>query len=214
MITFSSEVFLALSLALPLFLIGVLSPGPATLAIMLFSAKLGRSRGLMFALGVSTGSLFWGTVAALGLGSLLRTYAEFAMVLRIIGGLYLMWLAFRSLRSAFKGNTAVPAQTPRPRKLIQLFLSGLMLHLMNPKAIFVWLAVVSVGLGAVVESNPLIALSMVLVCWLFSLVAFTAYAVIFSSEPVIAVYRRCARIIDGVCGTFFAVAGLKVISGR
>ena len=214
MISFSSELLLALSFALPLFLIGVLSPGPAILAIMLFSAKLGRSRGLVFALGISAGSLFWGAVAALGLASLLRTYAEFTIVLRIVGGLYLLWLAFKSLRSAFKGHTSVPAQIPEPRKLINLFLSGLMLHLMNPKAIFVWLAVVSVGLGAVVESNPLIALSMVLVCWLFSLIAFTAYAVIFSSEPVIAVYRRCARIIDGICGTFFVAAGLKVISGR
>lgn len=167
----------------------------------------------MFALGVSTGSLFWGTVAALGLGRLLSTYAEFVIVLRFVGGLYLLWLAFKSLRSAFKQPKPVPEQIPQPKKLIHLYLSGLMLHLMNPKAIFVWLAVVSVGLGAVVQSSPQIALSMVLVCWFFSLVAFTAYAAIFSSEPVIAMYQRSARIIDGVCGLFFVAAGLKVISG-
>lgn len=214
MISLSSEVVLALSVALPLFLIGVLSPGPATLAIMLFSARLGRKRGLMFALGVSAGSLFWGTAAALGLSSLLGIYAELTVVLRIVGGLYLLWMAFKSLRSSYLGHALLPATNSSPIKLPGLFVSGLMLHLLNPKAIFVWLAVVSVGLGNVLEPTVLVAQSMVFVCWFFSLMAFTAYAVLFSNESVIQIYKRCARIVDGVCGVFFISAGLRVISGR
>lgn len=214
MTTFSSEILQVLSIALPLFLIGVLSPGPATFAIMLLSAKLGRRHGLMFALGVSAGSLFWGTIAALGLSSFLKTYADFTNILRITGGVYLLWMAFKSLRSSFRGHSPTSAMSPQPRRLSGLFYSGLMLHLLNPKAIFVWLAVVSVGLGNSVEPSALVAQSMVVVCWLFSLLAFTGYAVVFSSEPVVGVYRRCARFVDGICGGLFFAAGLKVISGR
>ena len=214
MISVFTEVLQALIVALPLFLVGVLSPGPATLAIMLTSARHGRHYGVVFALGVTVGSLFWGTVAAFGLSSLLSSYAELTTILRIAGGTYLLWMAFKSLRSCIKGQAIVPTQSSQKKSLSGVFVSGLVLHLLNPKAIFVWMAVVSVGLGSIIEPNILIAQSMVFVCWFFSLMAFTGYAVLFSSEPVIAVYRRCARVIDGICGTFFVAAGLKIIFSR
>jgi len=168
MIEMYSDLMIALAVALPLFLIGVISPGPATLGIMMLSAKSGRRRGLTFALGVCGGSLFWGTAAALGLSSVLTLYAEFTLILRIAGGSYLLWLAFKSLRSAVQGRELVA------------------------------------------QPSLVVAQGMVMVCWLCSVATFIGYAFLFSTGPVIAGYRRCARAIDGVCGALFALAGLKI----
>lgn len=203
-----------LSVALPLFLIGVLSPGPATLAIMSLSARQGRRDGLLFAFGVSTGSLFWGTCAAIGLGGVLAVYASVATVLKIAGGIYLLWLSFKSLRTSWKGAAQLPAATVDSRRPMHLFVSGLMLHLLNPKAIFVWLAVISIAMASVGETDSRVALLMVIVCWMFSLMAFTGYALLFSSHAVVSIYRQCARFVDGLCGALFMMAGLKLLSGR
>ena len=212
LVSLSSDVVTALGVALPLFLIGVLSPGPATLAIMTLSAKSGRRHGLVFALGVCFGSLFWGTAAAVGLAGLLTLYAGFISVLKIAGGLYLFWLAFKSLRSCWERKLPSPSQVPQPRKTLDLFYSGLLLHLLNPKAIFVWLAVVAIGSAKVSQPSILINQTMVMVCWSFSVLAFTGYAFLFSTKPIVGLYRRCAKLIDGLCGMLFAAAGVKILS--
>ena len=42
----------------------------------------------------------------------------------------------------------------------------------------------------------------------------SAYAVTFSTEPVIAFYCRSRRWIDGALGVFFSLAALKLITFR
>ena len=203
-----------LSIALPLFLLGVLSPGPATLAIMTTSAKSGRKQGVVFALGVSAGSYFWGTTAALGLGSVLTIFADITLYLRFAGGAYLLWLGYRSIRSCLINKKIGPAEVRPSRNTAALFFSGLMLHLLNPKAIFVWLAVLSVSASRVSETGPYLSQTVVTVCWLFSLMVFIGYAIFFSSKPVLALYLRSSRFIDGLTGVLFTAAGIKLITGR
>lgn len=203
-----------LSIALPLFLLGVLSPGPATLAIMTTSAKSGRKQGVAFALGVSAGSYFWGTAAALGLSSVLTIFADVTLYLRLAGGAYLLWLGYRSIRSCLIYKNIRPAEVRSSKKISALFFSGLMLHLLNPKAILVWLAVISVSASRVSEAGPYLTQSVVTVCWLFSLLVFIGYAIFFSSKPVLALYLRSSRFIDGLTGALFTAAGIKLLTGR
>ena len=203
-----------LNIALPLFLLGVLSPGPATLAIMTISAKSGRKQGVAFALGVSAGSYFWGTTAALGLSSVLTVFADITLYLRFAGGAYLLWLGYRSIRSCLIYKKLRSAEVRSSKKISTLFFSGLMLHLLNPKAILVWLAVISVSTTRVTEAGPYLSQAVVTVCWLFSLLVFIGYALFFSSKPVLSLYLRSTRLIDGLTGVLFTAAGIKLITGR
>jgi len=68
------------------------SPGPSTLRIMGVAMNHGRRAGLTLAAGVITGSLFWGLSAATGVSALLARYAEALIVLKVVGGLYLLYL--------------------------------------------------------------------------------------------------------------------------
>ena len=72
------------------------SPGPSTLRIMGVAMNHGRQAGLALAAGVISGSLFWGLSAATGVSALLARYAEALIVLKVFGGLYLLYLAVRA----------------------------------------------------------------------------------------------------------------------
>jgi threonine/homoserine/homoserine lactone efflux protein len=67
---------------------------------MSIGANHGRKAALAFALGVISGSMFWAAVASLGVSAALVAWSQFIIAAKIFGGLYLLWLAFKSGRTA------------------------------------------------------------------------------------------------------------------
>ena len=82
------------------FLITIASPGPNVLALISTSMSVGRKAGMALALGISYGSLTWALLTAFGLSALLMTYAHALTTIKIIGGIYLFWLAYNAFKSA------------------------------------------------------------------------------------------------------------------
>ena len=80
--------------------IAVASPGPATLVIANTSMNSGRRYGLALASGITTGSLVWSISAAFGLGALMLANAWAFEIVRYFGACYLLYLAYKSVRSA------------------------------------------------------------------------------------------------------------------
>lgn len=206
-----SDFLSAIVVSLPLFAIGVASPGPATLAIMNISMKSGRGQGLALGMGICSGSLFWGILAALGLAAVLAANNNFLMALKIAGGLYFIWLAFKLLRSAWHGALLQAKKTDSHKSYLDQYVSGVALHLLNPKAMFVWMAVIAIGLSKMQNPNPQTAIGVTLVCWSLSVAVFVGYAVLFSTDTAVAVYRKMARWIDGFCGVAFVIAGVVIL---
>ena len=132
----------AIYFGLAAYLIATISPGPATLAIMATSARHGRKAGLQLACGVVCGSLFWGLCAAFGLATMMAQFADLFFAIKILGGLYLLWLAVKSFRSAFSQQSASNMPVPSKGKYV---LQGLAIHLTNPKAVLAWVAILSIG---------------------------------------------------------------------
>ncbi len=189
------------------FVVNAASPGPSVFAIMGTSLEHGRGAGLRFASGVITGSVFWGLCSAFGIGLLLETVGWALAALKIAGGLYLVWLAYKAAKSAMRKDGA-PAPVPRGG----FFLAGLALHLTNPKAVFGWAAVVAIGLpaGSGADAIPLF----LAVCALLAVVINLGYALAFSTAPLIRAYRRSRRWIEGAFAAVFGAAGIGLIAWR
>ena len=118
-----------LSIALAFFVVTV-SPGPANIAVATVAMSSGRRHGLLFGTGLSFGLAFWGVIAATGMGAVLQGSASLLMFLKIFGGLYLLWLAFQSGRSALN-KTGDAYRAPYERRW---FMQGLMLNLSKPQS--------------------------------------------------------------------------------
>ena len=99
-----------LAVAWTAYLIATASPGPAIIAIIATSLSQGRRAGLTLASGVLTGSYIWAILTASGLSALIRTYGEAIIVLKIVGGCYLLWLAWNAYRAARKSEDAYRAR--------------------------------------------------------------------------------------------------------
>lgn len=195
------------------YLVAVLSPGPANLAIIGTSISQGRRAGMTIAAGVFAGSFTWAMSAALGLAALLKTYASLLEILKIVGALYLMYLGYKALRSAMrKDETSIGFGPAAPQTAWQTFLRGYGIHLTNPKAIFGWVSFISLGLptGASLEAVAILVGG----CLLTGFTTFMTYAILFSTPAALKGYKAARRWIDGIMALLFGVAAFKLMTAR
>ncbi|MBS0533525.1 MAG: LysE family translocator [Proteobacteria bacterium] len=200
-----------LSLIMIAALIAVASPGPAVLAIAGTSMKAGRRSGLVFASGVTTGSLTWSVGAAAGLSAVMLANAWLIELIRYFGAAYLLFLAFKSARSALTPGVAAlqGLAAPSPRRA---FVRGLTLHLTNPKAILFFGSLYSFGVPADATLADLALI--VAAVGLQSAIVLHGYAVLFSNPTVVTGYLKLRRWFDGVFAVAFGYAGYKILSAR
>ena len=195
------------------YFVAIASPGPSNMAIMATAMKQGRGAALALASGVISGSMMWAVLAACGVLTVLATFAQLLIVLKIGGGLYLLWLAFKAGKSAVRGAIAGEERPNAPRASFgRLFRQGILMHVGNPKAILTWVAIMSVALkpDAAASTLPLIIAGCATLCVL----VFGGYALLFSTAVMAAFYRRIRRGLDALLACCFAVAGLKLVFSR
>lgn len=201
---------LNLTLILLAALVASISPGPATLALAGTSMAKGRRAGLALASGITTGSFFWSISAAMGLGAVMLANVWLFEAIRYFGVAYLLYLAFKSARSAFSDkDLAVRAVKGN---LGTVYAKGLLLHLTNPKAILFFGALYAIGMPADATWRDLaIVIGAV---GLQSLIVFHLYAVVFSSARATALYLRARRWCEGLFAIGFGLAGFKILTAR
>lgn len=190
------------------FAIASAAPGPSTMAIMGTSLAYGRGAGMNFAAGVVTGSVTWGILSAFGTAALLTQVGWMLTSLKIAGGCYLLWMAYKSGRSALNAKPVAKADIPDKG----FYKRGLALHITNPKAVFGWTATVLLGMPA---GAPAYNIFIILVgCAVMAVIINCGYAFAFSTKRIVDAYKRARRGIDGVLASVFALAGLRLLTWR
>lgn len=116
----------------------VLTPGPNMIYLISRSLSQGPMAGLISLGGVALGFVFYIACVAFGVTALVMAVPYAYDALRIAGALYLLYLAWQSLRPGGRSPFQV-RQLPkdRPRKL---FMMGLMTNLLNPKVAVLYLS--------------------------------------------------------------------------
>jgi threonine/homoserine/homoserine lactone efflux protein len=120
--------------------------GPISLLCIRRTLAEGRLVGLVSGLGVATADATYGAIAAFGLTAVTDLLVDGRRVLGIVGGAFLLWLAWRTFRAVPPEAAAVPADAPDRRGLPGAYLSTLGLTLTNPMTILSFGALF-VGLG-------------------------------------------------------------------
>jgi threonine/homoserine/homoserine lactone efflux protein len=138
---------------------------------------------------------------ALGLSYLLSHFAIALVALKLLGGGYLLYLAFKSAQAVRHGSAVQITANAAPG----MFRRGLLLNLLNPKAALAWVAALTLGSGSLLS---------VALCALTGLLLYVFYATIFSLATVMAFYRRAFRWIEVLFASVFALAGIKLLLWR
>lgn len=209
----SSTIPANLLLMYSVYLVNTASPGPSNMSIMATAIHRGRTPALAMAAGVVTGSVTWGLLAGFGLATVLTRWGHLLVTLKILGGLYLLWLAFRAGRAAWAGQDAAKTRAASfGASHRQLYLRGAAMHLTNPKAIFSWVATISVGLPSHPSTaNILVALSG---CFVLGVLTFGGYAVVFSTATAQRAFASARRWVEGTLAAVYGFAGLRLLFSK
>lgn len=185
------------------------SPGPNLMAVASAGVGQGRRPALLVTLGISTGMLIWAVAVSYGLGTLFTTYPLSLIGLKIIGGSYLLWLAFRAMKSAFVNDPAKIITDSQANTSMANWRQGLLVVLTNPKAALMWSAVATFLFGLGLETwqvalfGPVGATSGFLI--------YGCYAVLFSTGTAIKYYKQFSRWFETVFSAAFAMLGGKLL---
>ena len=144
---------------------------------------------------------------------MLAAYAWALTVIKIAGGFYLLWLAYKAFKSAAaKHDIEAHAISVKDSKPLTYFLRGLAIQMTNPKAALSWIAIISLSLQ---EGAPLwVGTAIVIGTFILSLTLHSVSALAFSTPTMVCVYGRARRKIQATLGVFFTFAGLKLLTSR
>lgn len=186
------------------------SPEPNFLGIV-SSAVQNRSNGVFVGLGISLGTGIWALFAATGITAILASYSNAAYVLGILGGLYLCWLGYKSLksvRSAGEMKIEDGSQHIATEPIASLR-KGLLIQLTNPKTALFWLAITSLAIS---PGSPVIVIFLLVAgCLAIAIVWHVLLALVFSSGPARKSYLKLKPVISAVFGLLFLGLGLRLV---
>jgi len=156
--------FIAASIAL------IITPGPDIIYVLTRGIADGRRAGVMSAIGVTFGILFHTVAASLGLALLLQTSVYAFWALKIIGGIYLIYLGIQIIKNK-KGYEIKEFNHHFDTKkcLIQGFLS----NVLNPKVALFFVAFLPQFVSVDVQDNSIYLIILGLIFALMTIVFLT-----------------------------------------
>ncbi|MGS1005692.1 LysE family translocator [Achromobacter anxifer] len=189
------------------------TPGMDSALVLRTAAVEGSRRALMAGLGVATGCLVWGAVAAFGLGSLLLVSTLAYDALRICAALYLFYLGMKLLWGTLPGRQAAPdAARPAPASAASAggwFMRGCLTNALNPKIGIFYITFlpqfIPAGADVLRFSLLLAGIHALLgILWFAVLVAATRPLARWLARPAV------MRGLDRMTGAVFIAFGLKL----
>ena len=129
---------------------GAVSPGPAVLMSARTGVTEGLRTGFFLAMGIGLGAVIWAALALSGLAALFKIAPALLWAFKIIGGLYLIWMAVQMWRHSADPLPDTTGQPPR--SALSAFRLGVMTQLSNPKPAVVLSAIF---IGTVPPGTPL-----------------------------------------------------------
>ena len=178
-------------------------PGPGVAALVGQALGNGLRPALFFLIGITLGDVAWLTIAVAGLAALAQVFAGALLVVKLLGGAYLIWLAWKFWTS---DAGIIRAQGARPQDGLRPVLAGFTLTLGNPKTIIFYMALLPSVLNlrqVHLTEWSMLALLTVLVLFAvlspYAVLAAKARGMMKSTEALARINRTAAGII-GVAG--------------
>ncbi|PZO99280.1 MAG: threonine transporter [Corynebacterium urealyticum] len=196
------------------------SPGPDVVQIIRLGARSTRAA-VWAAIGSTTGLVVWTVASLAGLSALISATPQILVALQVLGGAYLLWMAYTSISSGVAERRA-PAtvvgtehRAPQPRgfspdgiiKAGTAYRMGLVCDLSNPKVVIFFGAIFAnfidpgMGLGA----NALVGSVLILESFLIFV------GVALSTRAVSKWMARHSSMVDIVGGGIFLLLGVVIL---
>ncbi len=188
--------------------LGVMSPGPSFVLVAQTALSSSKKEAISVSLGLGLGACIFALIAGLGLFVVLQKVPFLYLLLKILGGLYLCFIAYKMWQVS-SPSLGITKETVVSKQLSKMFLLGLFTQLSNPKTAIVFASAFAAFLPLNVPAHILYIL-----CFLALIIDSTWYifvALVLSSKKAQGSYSRFKKLISRLAGTMMGLMGLKLI---
>ncbi|MBY3987964.1 LysE family translocator [Rhodococcus fascians] len=198
---------LLLSFAGVCFLLAIL-PGPDSFLVLRYSIG-GLKPGVAAAMGVAIGGLFWAVLVAVGLAAIVEQSATAYRVVKVLGGLYLLYLGVKAFRARRKNKVAGEPLLPVAASAWSAFGAGVLSCALNPKVGLFYLAVVPQFLTVVTFTG---AMTLGLVEVIVAAVVMGVFSVLASRAVTLLRKPAVTDWLDRISAGFLVALGIGTVA--
>jgi threonine/homoserine/homoserine lactone efflux protein len=188
-------------------LVLAMTPGPDMALVLRNTLRGGRAAGMRTVAGISVGLVGWGLATALGVAAVLAASATVFTILKIAGGIYLVYLGIQTFRALRRG---VDPQPHAERRQGSSFRQGLLTNLLNPKLAVVFTTLLPQFIS---ESDPYVAKAALLAV-LFTAIGLAWLTLYVSIVHLVARSRRFRATVEAISGAVLVALGLRLVVDR
>ncbi len=185
------------------------APGPDVLYILTKTISSGKKIGFASSLGVCTGALVHIFLAAVGLSAILVTSASAFMIVKYIGVVYLLYLAYKSFKNS---GTKFNVENKQINDTFwKVFRQGVLIDVLNPKVAIFFMAFLPQFIREGYGSIPFQFIYLGVIIILVAIVIEGLY-ILFASK-ISSKFRENKKYgiwLDKVVGTMFLGLGIKL----
>ena len=185
------------------------TPGPDMSLWLSRTVGSGRKAGMASMVGTNVGCLVHTLLAAFGVSALIAASPSAFFALKVVGALYLLWLAIDAIRHGSSLN--VKARDGGDDSFTRNFLLGVTINLTNPKVVLFFITFLPQFVSA---SDPHVSAKLLFLGLYFIIINLPLSALmILGAEKLVTWLKARPRVLRGIDFTFagvFAFFALKI----
>ncbi|MDD3343850.1 MAG: LysE family translocator [Sulfurospirillaceae bacterium] len=194
------------------FMLGTMSPGPSFILIAKTAVSKSRKEGFSVAIGLGLGAVVFSLLAIFGLYAILQTIPFLYGFLKVLGGMYLLYLAYKIWKYADTPLDTKLSLEQKPKSFAKAILFGFVTQMSNPKT-----AIIIGSIFAALLPKELPPYGVFLVCLMAFIIDVSWYAFVvglLSTQKAQKLYLHSKKYIDRVAGSVLGALGLKLALDR
>lgn len=192
--------------------VATFSPGPAVLLAIKNSASYGVGKSIAGILGNVTAMVTMASLSALGLSAILAASESLFVVVKIVGGVYLVYLGIKTWVSTLPDKVSLDSAYQK-KSHKYLFIEAYLVGITNPKALVFYSAL----FPQFIDMENSITQQFTMLTLTFALLSFTAlltYAVIASRLSGWLKRENIRKAFNKVTGGIFVGFGVSLIASN
>jgi len=183
-----------------------ITPGPNSLLVLTHGALHGHRKTLFTVAGGATGFVALIALSMLGIGALLKASVHALLVLKLLGGAYLVWLGIQLWRAPPIHLRPEAGQAARTRGST-MFRQGLLTAVSNPKALLFYGAFLPQFID---PARDLLTQFIIMATVFVAVEILVEYLLALLAHRVRPWLERAGRNFNRVCGGMFAAMGVAL----
>ncbi|MGB0495606.1 MAG: LysE family translocator [Kangiellaceae bacterium] len=187
----------------------VASPGVDFALVLKNTLQIGKSAGIATAIGIGLGISVHMAYTLFGVSLIISNSPTIFQAVKIIGALYLIWLAYQSFQSRKKETKTETKGQSLEQPWLKSMRQGFIVNVLNPKATMFFVALFT----NIVSIDTPFKIQLLYGVWLvvYAILWFSFVAWMFSGQKVRNWYTQHGHYIDWAMGAFLLLIAIRLV---